>query len=92
MIIHLDDDQSTVLADAERAPLMSSRSRRWADQRVWISTRIPATLEHDAHTVARCVRDGLLGVTAGYTLALTDHGRDALNRYRFERRPVEIAA
>ena len=92
MIIHLDDDQATVLNDAERAPLMAARSKRHPAERCWVSTRIPATLEHDAHDVARCVRDGLLSVTPAHTLAITEHGRDALNRYRFERRPVEFAA
>lgn len=92
-MIHLTDDQATVLADAERAPLMHTRSVRWCDKPCWISTRLGgARLEHDAHTVACCVRDSLLTVTAGGTLAISEHGRDALNRYRFDRRPIEVAA
>jgi hypothetical protein len=93
MIIHLDDDQATVLADAERAPLMAARSKRHPSERCWISTRLGEhTIEHDAHDVARCVRDGLLAGTPAHSLAITDHGRDALTRYRFDRRRVEIAA
>ena len=93
MLYHLNDDEATVLTDAERGPLMATRSRRHPSERAWISTRLgERTIEHDPHDVARCVREGLLAVTAGHTLAITEHGRDALNRYRFERRPVEIAA
>lgn len=91
-LYHLTDDESTVLADAERGPLMSARSQRHPSSRCWISTRLPASIEHDPHDVARCVREGLLSVTPAHTLQITEHGRDALHRYRFERRPVEVAA
>lgn len=88
----ITDDESTVLADAERAPLMSARSKRYPDQQCWISTRLPAALEHDRHTVARCVRDHLLSVTEGHTLALTELGNDALNDYRYNRHPARLVA
>ena len=92
-MIHLTDDQASVLTDAERAPLMHARSVRWCDKHCWISTSLGSRrIEHDAHAVACCVRDALLEVTTGSTLALTEHGRDALNRYRFDRRPIEVAA
>jgi hypothetical protein len=91
-LYHLSDDESTVLSDAERAPLRATRSRRHPSERAWISTREPASLEHDPHDVARCVREGLLAVTTDHTLAITDHGRDALMRYRFDCRPVELVA
>lgn len=92
-MIHLTDDQARALADAERAPLMHARSMRWCDKPCWVTSRLyDSRLEHDAYDVACCVRDGLLAVNTGGMLSITEIGRDALYCYRFDRRPIEVAA
>ncbi len=86
---HLTDDEAAVLAEAELGALRAQRSARYL-RLCWVGRH--GTIEHDAADVAACVRAKLLEVTPAHSLALTDDGRDALARYRAERRPVEFAA
>jgi len=89
---HITVDQATALSDAERAPLMPHRSKQHPAQRCWISTRLPATLEHDGHDVSHLIRASMLSVTPGLTLAITDFGRAALNHHRFGLNTAGVAS